>query len=106
MTWNYHDDDAPAESAAVTLALTGLPKAATRVLLRHYRIDQEHSNSYTVWKAMGSPRIPTSEQYARLERSGHLELLESPSWSDVSGGKLDIKLLLPRHAVSLLELSW
>jgi xylan 1,4-beta-xylosidase len=106
MAWNYHDNDAPAAPAPVTLLITGLPKAATRVLLHHYRVDQEHSNSYTAWKAMGSPQAPGSEQHAKLESAGQLQLLESPSWSDVSGGHLGIKFLLPRHAVSLLELSW
>ena len=48
MAWDYHDDDLPAN--------------AERVLLRHYRIDEGHSNSYTVWKQLGSPQDPTPEQ--------------------------------------------
>ena len=37
------------------------------VSLFHYRVDREYSNSYEVWKAMGSPQNPTTEQYQELE---------------------------------------
>ena len=55
LLWNYHDDEAPAPPAPVTMAIVGLPKGVTRVLLTHYRIDDEHSNAYTPWQAVGSP---------------------------------------------------
>jgi hypothetical protein len=40
LTWNYHDDDVPAAEAKVRLEIAGVPSAATRVLVRHYRIDE------------------------------------------------------------------
>ena len=40
MVWNYHDDDLPAPSAPVRLAVSGLPAAAGRVLVEHFRIDE------------------------------------------------------------------
>src|SRR5581483_2155334 len=80
MTWNYHDDDVPAPAGPVRLQITGVPASARRVLVTHYRIDGDHSNSYTVWKEMGSPQQSTPEQYARLEAAGQLELLTSPEW--------------------------
>jgi len=73
MAWNYHDDDVAGPDAPVRLNVTGIPQAASRVLVRHYRIDRDHSNAYTVWKQMGSPQQPTAEQYARLESAGRLE---------------------------------
>jgi xylan 1,4-beta-xylosidase len=106
MAWNYHDDDTPGPTAPVKLSVVGAPASAHRILLRHYRIDRDHSNSYTVWKAMGSPQQPTPEQYARLEQAGQLELLESPKWLPASSGKVEVEFSLPRQAVSLLELSW
>jgi xylan 1,4-beta-xylosidase len=106
MAWNYHDDDLPAPAADVRLTLAGLPAAAGRVLLRHYRIDDSHSNAYTVWKQMGSPQHPTEDQYARLEAAGQLELLESPRWVESRGGVLELAIQLPRQGVSLIELSW
>jgi xylan 1,4-beta-xylosidase len=106
MLWNYHDDDAAAPDADVEVAITGIPAGVKRVLLEHYRIDDTHSNSYTAWKAMGSPQSPTPEQYARLKASGQLELLTSPEWLDVSNGKVTIATNLPRQATSLLHLKW
>jgi xylan 1,4-beta-xylosidase len=106
MVWNYHDDDLPASGAAVHVTVSGIPVGVKRVLLEHYRIDDTHSNSYTVWKAMGSPQAPTAGQYARLQEAGQLELLNSPEWLDVSDGKVTIGTDLPGQATSLMRLKW
>jgi xylan 1,4-beta-xylosidase len=106
MLWNYHDDDLPATGASVRVTVAGIPAGVKKVLLQHYRIDDTHSNSYTVWKQMGSPQTPTAEQYARLTAAGQLELLSSPEWLDVSGGKVSIATALPRQATSLMRLQW
>jgi xylan 1,4-beta-xylosidase len=106
MVWNYHDDDLPAPPAEAQVAIAGIPAGAKKVLLQHYRIDDTHSNSYTAWKAMGSPQMPTDEQYARLKEAGQLELLTSPQWLDVTDGKVTIDMELPRQATSLLRLTW
>ncbi len=106
LVWNYHDDDVPAPETAVMLAIAGLPATAGRVLVRHYRIDQNHSNAYTVWKRIGSPQKPTPEQYAALEAAGQLQELESPRWMTTRGAQLQIEFQLPRQAVSLVQLSW
>jgi xylan 1,4-beta-xylosidase len=106
LAWNYHDDDVQAPDAPVKLAVSGMPDGAKRVLLHHYRIDQGHSNAYTRWKQMGSPQTPTPEQYSALEAAGQLELLESPRWIDIRGGKAELTFALPRQAVSLLRRSW
>ena len=106
MLWNYHDDDVPAEGAEVQVTVAGIPAGIHRVLLHHYRIDQNHSNAYTVWKAMGSPQSPTAEQYSKLKAAGQLELLNSPRWLDVYDGKVNISTDLPRQATSLMQLKW
>ena len=106
MAWNYHDEDVPGAEVPVTLTIGGLPGTARKVQVQHYRIDQTHSNAYTVWKAMGSPQKPTAEQYSKLEASGRLELLESPRWAAVEGGKLELTFTLPRQGISLVRASW
>ena len=106
MVWNYHDDDLPAADAAVQVRIEGVPPGVQRVLLEHYRIDAEHSNAYTAWKAMGSPQSPTPEQYARLKAVGQLQLLGSPEWLEVKDGAVRVEMVLPRQATSLLRLSW
>jgi xylan 1,4-beta-xylosidase len=101
---NYHDSGKPAPDATVELSIVGLP--AGRLQLHHYRVDETHSNSYEVWKAMGSPQSPSPDQYAKLERAGQLELLESPRWVVAASGRVHLKFTLPRHGVSLVRLSW
>ena len=104
LVWNYHDDDVPAVPADIDLSIGGLP--AGGVLLHHYRVDREHSNSYEVWKQMGSPQAPTAEQYRRVERAGQLQLIESPQWQSAPQGRVQLRFQLPRQGVSLLTFAW
>jgi len=104
LVWNYHDDDLSAPAAQVDLEVQDVP--ARRVLVRQYRVDEAHGDSYSAWKALGSPQNPTSGQYARLEAAGQLGTMGPPQWMDAKSGELDLKLALPRRAVSLIQLSW
>jgi xylan 1,4-beta-xylosidase len=106
LAWNYQDDDIPAPDAKVQLEIAGLPAGSARMLLRHYRIDQTHSNAWTVWKRLGSPQSPSEEQYRALEEAGGLQLLESPRWAQVENGSLKLAFDLPRQGVSLVQASW
>ena len=106
MLWNYHDAEKAAPGSVVTVAVKGLPRTATRVRLTHYRIDDTHSNAYTVWKAMGSPQAPTPAQFAELKAKDGLQLLESPRWLPSANGVIEVATDMPRHAVSLLQLDW
>jgi xylan 1,4-beta-xylosidase len=104
MIWNYHDDDVAGPAAPVEAALRGLP--AGKVELRHWRVDGAHSNSYEVWKRMGSPARPDTAQYAELERAGQLALAGSPEWLTAKQGAITLRFDLPRQGVSLLEIRW
>jgi xylan 1,4-beta-xylosidase len=105
MVWNYHDNnnlDVPA--SPVEIKLEGIPVG--KVLLNHYRIDQKFSNSYTVWKKMGSPQNPNPGQITELEEAGQLQLFTSPEWMKIINRKAVIKMELPRQGVSLLQIIW
>ncbi|MCF0040231.1 GH39 family glycosyl hydrolase [Dyadobacter fanqingshengii] len=104
MVWNYHDDNKIVGASPIRLQINGL--AAKRVQVQHYRIDQEHSNSYEVWKKMGSPQKPTAEQIAVLESAGQLQTLTSPQWINVEKGKIQLDFALPAQGVSLLKIIW
>jgi xylan 1,4-beta-xylosidase len=106
LVWNYHDDADPAPPTPTTLTVSGLPAGAHRVLVHEYRIDDEHSNAYTVWQAMGSPQQPTAEQSATLERRAGLELLHSPTWMDATNGSVTLDQTLPRESVALVVVEW
>ncbi len=106
LVWNYHDVDGAAESASTRITISGIPANVHRVLLEHYRLDDTHSNAYTVWKAMGSPQHPTAQQYTALQAAGQLQMLTSPEWLDVSNGQVKVATDMPRQGTSLLHLKW
>jgi len=105
LIWNYHDDDLPAPAAPIRLSLEGLP--AGRARLTHYRIDEEHSNSYAAWLRMGSPQKPTPAQYAELEKAGALQEL-APARDVRIGpdGRVAMDFDLPRKSVSFIKVTW
>ncbi|RZK56405.1 MAG: beta-xylosidase, partial [Pedobacter sp.] len=88
----------------VQIALKGIP--AKKVTFTHYTIDSKHSNSYEVWKKMGSPQNPTTEQITILEKAGQLAMLGKPKKLSVNNGTLTLDIALERQAVSLLKLDW
>ena len=106
MVWHYHDDDLPGPDAETELVVTGLPSVNGAVTLRHFRIDEQHSNAFAAWKKMESPQQPTPEQYAELERAGRLAEMRPPEKPGINHGRAVINFSLPRQGVSLLELSW
>jgi xylan 1,4-beta-xylosidase len=103
MVWNYHDDDLPGEAENVQLTIKGIPSSNVR--LKEYRIDKDHSNSYEVWKKMGSPQQPTPQQYAQLEKAGKLEQTDSRS-EKTSSGNLQINTSLPRQGIVFYKIEW
>jgi xylan 1,4-beta-xylosidase len=104
MVWNYHDADEQGVPENINVQLKGLPSKSIK--LTHYRIDNEHSNSYEVWKKMGSPQNPTTEQIARLEKAGQLAMLGKPAELKVKNGAVDVNMILPRQGVSLLYMAF
>jgi xylan 1,4-beta-xylosidase len=104
LVWNYHDDDLPGPAANVELTIDGLPNG--RATLTHDRIDADHSNSYSAWRAMGSPQTPTRDQFAALEKAGQLQPLEPPRAIAITGGTVTVTFRLPRQGVSLVRIAW
>ena len=103
MVWNYHDEDRKGVPEVIDLQVSGLPAGKVRVI--EYRIDDQHSNSYEVWKRMGSPAKPDEEQVRMLEEAGKLESLGRPQ--TLNGGKpVHLRVFLPRQGVSLFTLTW
>jgi xylan 1,4-beta-xylosidase len=104
LVWNYHDDDLPAPAADVELTIEGLPRS--RMTLTHYRVDQQYSNAYELWKKLGSPQPPSRAQYTELEKAGQLQQLHPARSLEAAGGRAVVPFNLPRQGVSLVKLSW
>ena len=103
MVWNFEDGiDDDVNSRTIEVRLTGLPFKGTYRLL-HYRIDREHSSSYTIWKNLGSPASPTTEQIKRIREREGLETMSPPRTLEITG-EFTMELFMPMHSVSLLLL--
>ena len=87
----------------VTVTLTNLPAAIAgkEVFVTHFRVDESHSNPYSVWTSQGSPTNPTEEQWQALRQAQHLALLEPVNKATVSD-TYTTSFTLPRQAASLL----
>jgi xylan 1,4-beta-xylosidase len=83
-----------------------LPIDKGEARLRHYRIDEDHSNSFSLWKKLGEPQQPTAEQYNKLEQAGKLADFEGPDHIAAENGRATIRFALPRQAVSLVVLTF
>lgn len=107
--WNYHDQDLDFADADISMEVQGLPATfldnPNGVSYTHYRIDNDHSNSYSRWQAMGSPQAPSEEQYQELVSAGKLETIAPGTEPLVPiDGKLALNMSLPVRATSLLVL--
>jgi len=103
MVWHYHDDDVVGADAAISLTVAGLPVDRGSAKVTQYRIDETHSNAYTMWKAIGEPQKPSSVEVHDLEQAGKLTQLEPSGEVRVLDRTATFGLVLPRQGVSLLE---
>jgi len=104
LVWNYHDDDVPAPAAQVALTVEGL--SGRQATVTEYTVDDRHSNSYEVWKQMGSPQTLTSEQRSALEKAGQLQTMGSPARKNIDGDRLTLNAVLPREGVALFTITF
>jgi xylan 1,4-beta-xylosidase len=104
LVWHYHDDDAPGPSAAVTLDIVNLPAGLERVEIRHFRMDDEHSNAYRIWQTMGSPQALNGADHERLQAAAGLQMLSAETRARAGDAGVRLAFALPRQAVSLIQL--
>jgi xylan 1,4-beta-xylosidase len=104
MIWNYHDNDQQGPAEPISISISHITSGSAT--LTHYRIDNEHSNSYEAWKKMGSPQNPSNTQIKELEKAGQLQTISPSKKMPVKNGSLSLSIELPRQAVSLIKLEW
>ena len=101
----WHQADAWWETgeAKVQLELEHLPFEG-KAVLRHYRIDGDHSNAYAEWVRHGKPQDPSPAQIVRIKNRQGLESLWPPQTFDVPPSRsLILDFSLPLFGTSLLE---
>lgn len=73
--------------------------------LTEYRFDDNYTNPYQKWMAMGSPSFPNDEQYQQLIESSKPEILQQLDHAKAAFGKYNIELDLPSPGVSFVVLN-
>jgi xylan 1,4-beta-xylosidase len=106
MVWNYQDTVAQDPAVMSRVVIRGLPEGVKQVQVRQWRIDETHSNAYTVWKAMGSPAHLDAEQMVKLEAAGRLREMGAAKSVAVVDGEVRLKQMLPGESVSLYGVGW
>jgi len=102
LVWNYHDLNSISPPSSVNIEIDGV--GFRDITLYHYRVDLNHSNSYEVWRDLGSPQEPGVEQYLELEEAGNLQMFTDPLAIKIRNERLTIPVDLPGQAVSLFVL--
>jgi len=103
MVWNYHDDNIQGLAENVIVTIDNVP--AKKAILSIYLIDDTNSNSYEVWKKMGSPQNPTELQIKTLESAGQLKCVSTEK-NKINSGQIILNLKLTRQAVALAKITW
>jgi xylan 1,4-beta-xylosidase len=104
LLWNYHDILVPAEPASIRMNIQLPADFGNKVRLRHYRIDDTHSNAYTKWLELGSPQNPTAKMVAQMKDAMQLQMLKPTKSVDIIDNQVTLNFELPRSALSLIIL--
>jgi xylan 1,4-beta-xylosidase len=102
LIYNHHDDWDLSGEHAIELEIANLPFDSSDLVLKHYRIDQAHSNAYAEWVRQDRPMYPAPGQREAIKSREGLELLEPPRKVRLYDGKLKVSFSLPVHGISLL----
>ncbi|MGC4090390.1 MAG: hypothetical protein QM756_21430 [Polyangiaceae bacterium] len=89
--------------AVVKLRVDNLPFAAGPLKLRHYLVDQTHSNAYATWLDLGMPTKPSAEQWATLRDAADLCFYETEVTPE--NGSVNVTFPQPPHSVALITLA-
>lgn len=100
----HHDDWDKEGEYQIELEVSNLPFEGNKVRVKHYRIDEMHSNAHTEWVRQGRPKYPYPGQRRAIESRQGLELCEPQSEELMLDGKLRKQITLPVHGISLLVL--
>jgi hypothetical protein len=89
----------------VTVNVSNLPPALAgkMLFLTHFRVDETHSNPYSVWTTLGSPTNPSEPQWQAMKQAQHLALLQPVGLTAVTTS-FTTTFAIPHQAGSLILL--
>ena len=104
--YHFNGDDVWNEQtgqSTVNLSIKNIP--FHKGYVQYFKIDETHSNAYSIWQSMGSPDDPTSNQLQALQSQDDLQLCEPMSQVSISGGTLTKQITLQNNSVVLVVVS-
>jgi len=104
MIFSHHDDWDVRGEYNVELEVANLPFKNEYVVVKHYRIDREHSNAYTEWLKIGRPEYPNKLQSKMIKEKQGLEFYEPPLEIKIADGRITRTFNMPVHSISLIML--
>jgi hypothetical protein len=89
----------------VTVNVSNLPPALAGKMLfvTHFRVDETHSNPYSVWTSQGNPVNPTEAQWQAMKQAQHLALFQPVAKTAVTTS-FTTTFSIPHQAGSLVLL--
>jgi len=90
-------------SERVSLQIKHHWNESDKMTIKHWRIDEHHSNAYSVFKELGSPQLPNPIEIDKIKNRMGLEQIGSPITID-NKRILNLDFFLPCNAVSLIEI--
>ena len=103
MVYNYYFNLSNTGSADNVTLETTLPFAPNQgITMRHYRIDETHSNPYGVWVRLGKKTSPSTAEWDSIKAHEKLEELEPESVVQFDGSPVTKTFSMPRWSVSML----
>jgi xylan 1,4-beta-xylosidase len=105
LVWRHDDDQHRSQERERPVRVTIRGLGAGPVLVRQWRIDAAHGNTYQAWRALGAPDYPAQAEIEQVTDKGRLRLFEPERFEVPSDGEVAIDLSLRLPSVSLLELT-
>lgn len=111
LVWNSSLDQSripfdPVLARDVTVTVAGLPPGT--VTVRHWRVDEEHSNVFAAWRDLGGAERawPEGDEWDRLGEADQLAELEPAHPAEVGDdGELRLSFGLPQPGISYLAVT-
>jgi len=105
MIWYFDDNWEATGKVKISLEVSNLPFESNLVKYIHYRIDGDHSNSFSEWVRQGEPQDPSDEQIKAIKVRQDLEVYEEIQGWEAEDKKFKRLFTLPMHGVSLITLT-
>jgi xylan 1,4-beta-xylosidase len=105
LVYDYYATLNTSGSDDVSITVSNLPATLSgkELFVTHFRVDETHSNPYSVWASQNKPTAPTEAQWQAMRQAQHLALLQPVSKMAVTTS-FTTSFMIPRQAGSLIIL--